>query len=136
MKKIIFLIHILIIGTVPLIKANMQDSILIKHRCKIIDHGFFTFCTINDNETIKKITFSYSLNLKKQAFAVGFVESDTISIDAISKNELKEFRESDSWNKKLNGTSVEKYFLLFHPDFLKWNNSEKLDFFMRVCKKE
>lgn len=131
MKKIIF-IHILIIGFAPLIKANMQDSILIKHDCKIIEHGYFIFCTINDNKTINKTTFSYSLNIKKQTFVVRFIQSDTILIDA--KNKLDEFYGSDTWNKKRVGTSFEKYFLLFNPDFLKWNNLEKLHFFINASK--
>jgi len=135
MRKVILLTLVLILGTVSLLKANIQDSILIRHDCKIIEHGFFTFYTIKDDTTIRN-TFSYSLNLKKQTSVVTFIESDTIKADSKVKNELDRFYSSEEWNKKLVGTSVEKYFLLFHPDFLRWSNAQKFDFFMQICKRE
>lgn len=117
--------------TVPLLKANVQDSTLIKHSCKIIEHGFFTFYTVSSNNTNYKHVFSYSLDLKENTFSVSFLESDTIKA-----NEIKGFYQSDVWNKKRIGTSVEKYFLVFHPDFLRWDNTRKLDFFVQTCQKE
>jgi hypothetical protein len=136
MKKTLLLTLVLLFGTVSLIKANMQDSILIKHDCKIIEHGFFTFYTINDDKTINKNGFSYSLNLKKQTSVVTFIESDTVKADSMAENGLDGFYSSEEWNKKRVGTSVEKYFLLFHPEFLRWDNAEKLDFFIQACMKE
>ena len=123
-------------GIVPLLKANMQDSTLIKHSCKIIDHGFFTFYTVSSNNTTYKHVFSYSLDLKKNTFSVSLLERDTIKANEMTKNETKGFDQSDVWNKKRIGTSVEKYFLLFHPDFLKWENTQKLEFFVRTSQKE
>ncbi len=111
----------------------MQDSILIKHSCKIVEHGFFTFYTFDGNDSIIKNVFGYSLNLKKQTFVVAFLESDTIQTDSMDINACYK---GEEWNKKRIGTSVEKYFLLFHPDFLKWNNAQKLDFFIRSSKEE
>lgn len=134
MRKIILLINILTIGTAALLKANNEEPILLKQSCKIFNHGFFIFCTKIDHKTINRTTFSYSLNLRKQLFAVGFVERDTISIDAISKSELHQFSNSDQWNIQRIGTKLEKYYLIFHQDFLKWNNSEKLNFFVQVCE--
>src|SRR5690554_248813 len=100
MKKTLLLTLVLLFGTVSLIKANMQDSILIKHDCKIIEHGFFTFYTINDDKTINKNGFSYSLNLKKQTSVVTFIESDTVKADSMAENGLDGFYSSEEWNKK------------------------------------
>lgn len=127
---------VLMFVTVPLLKANVQDSTLIKHSCKIIEHGFFTFYTVSSNNTNYKHVFSYSLDLKKNTFSVSFLESDTIKANEMTKNEIKGFYQSDVWNKKRIGTSVEKYFLVFHPDFLRWDNTRKLDFFVQTCQKE
>jgi hypothetical protein len=136
MKKTFLLTLVFILGTASLIKANMQDSVLIKHDCKVIEHGFFSFYTFDDDKTIIKNVFSYSLNLKKQTSVVTFIESDTIKVDSMAKNITDGFFNSEEWNKKRTGTSVEKYFLLFHPEFLKWNNVQKLDFFIQTHKKE
>lgn len=136
MKKTFLFTIVFIFGTVSLIKANKQDSILIKHECKIIEHGFFTFYTINDDKTIVKNVFAYSLNLKKQTCSVSLIKSDTIKVDPMAKNYIDGFYKSEEWNKKRIGTSVEKYFLLFHPEFLKWNNAQKLDFFIQTGNKE
>ncbi len=145
MKKTFLLILTFIFGMVALIKpnmqasiiieANIQDSILIKHSCKIIEHGFFTFYTFDDDKTIIKNVFGYSLNLKKQTFVVSLIESDTIKKGSKFKNGIDGLNTSEEWNKKRVGTAVEKYFLLFHPDFLKWNNAQKLDFFIRKSKR-
>ncbi|MCF8218304.1 MAG: hypothetical protein K9J21_04925 [Bacteroidales bacterium] len=136
MKKTFLLTFVFILGTASLIKANMQDSVLIKHDCKIIEHGFFSFYTFDDDKAIIKNVFSYSLNLKKQTSVVTFIESDTIKVDSMAKNSTEGFYNSKEWNKKRIGTSVEKYFLLFHPEFLKWNNAQKLDFFIQTHKKK
>ncbi len=136
MNKTFLLTLVFILGTASLIKANMQDSVLIKHDCKVIEHGFFSFYTFDDDKTIIKNVFSYSLNLKKQTSVVTFIESDTIKVDSMAKNSTDVFFNSEEWNKKRIGTSVEKYFLLFHPEFLKWNNAQKLDFFIQTHKKE
>ena len=53
-----------------------------------------------------------------------------------ANNYLKDYSESDVWNRNRIGTSVEKYFMIFHKDFLMWNNSEKLNFFMQASMKE
>lgn len=136
MKKASLLTLMLIFGTASLTKASMQDSVLIKHDCKVIEHGFFTFYTFDDDITIIKNIFSYSLNLKKQTSVVSLIESETIKVDSMAKNDIDEFYKSEEWNKKRIGTSVEKYFLLFHQEFLKWNNAQKLDFFIQIGKKE
>ena len=136
MKRKFLFTLVLMFVTVPLLKANVQDSTLIKHSCKIIEHGFFTFYTVGSNNTNYKHVFSYSLDLKKNTFSVSFLESDTIKANEMTKNEIKGFYQSDVWNKKRIGTSVEKYFLLFHPEFLIWDNSQKLDFFVQTCQKE
>jgi hypothetical protein len=130
MRKMALLI-LLIICTAALTKASLQDSVLIKHSCKVIEHGYFTFCTYNDNGTINKRTFGYSINLKKQTYAIALIEEDTLFKDAIKKNELDGYYESEKWNEKRIGTVVEKYFLLFDRDFLIWDNTQKLDFFMQ-----
>jgi len=132
MKKF-SLISLFIFVTVTLTKANMQDSILIHLQCKIIEHGYFTFCKINNNGTINKITFGYSINLKKQTFAIDLVKSDTLLADKV---DLYGFYKSDAWNQKIIESSVEKYYLVIHQDFLKWNNSQKLDYFMQICKEK
>lgn len=136
MKKKFLFTLVLTFGIVSLLKANVQDSTLIKHSCKIIEHGFFTFYTVSSNNTNYKHVFSYSLDLKKNTFSVSFLESDTIKANEMTKNEIKGFYQSDVWNKKRIGTSVEKYFLVFHPDFLRWDNTQKLDFFVQTCQKE
>lgn len=117
-------------------KVNSQESVFIKHDCKLINHGYFTFCAVTDNQTINKVTFSYSLDLKKKSYAVMLLSKDTLSINTIDKTYLNDFSGSDVWNQKRLGTSVEKYFMVFHKDFLIWSNSEKLDFFTRASKKE
>ena len=117
-------------------KANSQELVFMKHNCKIINHGYFTFRTMNDNQTINKVTFSYSLDLKKKSYTIMFLSKDTLCVNAVDKNYLKGYCESDVWNRNRLGTSVEKYFTIFHKDFLIWNNSEKLDFFKQVSKKE
>lgn len=136
MKKAFLFTLVFIFGTASLLKANMQDSVLIKHDCKVVEHGFFTFYTYDGDKTIIKNIFSYSLNLKKQTSVVTFIESETVKIDLMAKNYIDGFYKSEEWNKKRIGTSVEKYFLLFHPEFLKWNNAQKLDFFIQSVKKE
>lgn len=136
MKKASLLTLMLIFGTAYLTKASMQDSVLIKHDCKVIEHGFFTFYTFDDDITIIKNIFSYSLNLKKQTSVVSLIESETIKVDSMAKNDIDEFYKSEEWNKKRIETSVEKYFLLFHQEFLKWSNAQKLDFFIQIGKKE
>ncbi len=117
-------------------KANSQESVFIKHNCKVINHGYFTFCTTNDNQTISKVTFIYSVNLKKKSYSASLMSKDTLCVNEVAKNYLKDYCESDVWNRKRLGTSVEKYFTIFHKDFLIWNNSEKLDFFIQASKKE
>lgn len=136
MKKASLLTLVFIFGTAYLTKASMQDSVLIKHDCKVIEHGFFTFYTFDDDITIIKNIFSYSLNLKKQTSVVSLIESETIKVDSMAKNDIDEFYKSEEWNKKRIGTSVKKYLLLFHQEFLKWNNAQKLDFFIQIGKKE
>lgn len=136
MKKASLLTLMLIFGTASLTKASMQDSVLIKHDCKVIEHGFFTFYTFDDDITIIKNIFSYSLNLKKQTSVVSLIESEAIKVDSMAKNDIDGFYKSEEWNKKRIGTSVEKYLLLFHQEFLKWNNAQKLDFFIQIGKKE
>lgn len=136
MKKTLLFTFVFIFGTTSLIKANMRDSVLINHRCKIIEHGFYTFYTINDDKTIVKNVFAYSLNLKKKTYSVSLIKNETIKIDSMAKNYFDGFYESEEWNKKRIGTSVENYFLLFHPEFLKWNNAQKLDFFIQTGKKK
>ena len=78
MKKHFLFTFVLMFVTVPLLKANVQDSTLIKHSCKIIEHGFFTFYTVSSNNTNYKHVFSYSLDLKKNTFSVSFLESEVI----------------------------------------------------------
>jgi hypothetical protein len=136
MKKAILFTLVIIFGTVLLIKASNQDSVLIKHDCKVIEHGYFTFLTINNDKTKVKYVFAYSLNLKKQTFSVALLERDIIKIDSIANNNIDGFYKSEEWNKKRIETSVEKYFLLFHPEFLKWNNAQKLDLFIQKVKRE
>lgn len=136
MKKASLLTLMLIFGTASLTKASMQDSVLIKHDCKVIEHGFFTFYTFDDDITIIKNIFSYSLNLKKQTSVVSLIESEAIKVDSMAKNDIDGFYKSEEWNKKRIGTSVEKHLLLFHQEFLKWNNAQKLDFFIQIGKKE
>lgn len=136
MKKASLLTLMLIFGTASLTKASMQDSVLIKHDCKVIEHGFFTFYTFDDDITIIKNIFSYSLNLKKQTSVVSLIESEAIKVDSMAKNYIDGFYKSEEWNKKRIGTSVEKHLLLFHQEFLKWNNAQKLDFFIQIGKKE
>ncbi|WP_027473254.1 hypothetical protein [Saccharicrinis fermentans] len=117
-------------------KVNSQEMILIKHNCKIISHGYFTFCTIDDSQAIDKVTFIYSVDLKKKSYTTSLMSKDTLSVNNVDKKYLKDYSESDVWNRKRLGTSVEKYFTIFHKDFLIWSNSEKLDFFTRVSKNE
>jgi hypothetical protein len=115
---------------------NLQESVLIKHSCKIINHGYFSFL-IKDNDNFSKIVFSYNINLKENSFSVGFVSRDTLlSSDRINNESIDDFFESDKWNKKIMGTVAEKNFLIFHRDFLIWNNKEKLNFFMKACNKK
>lgn len=61
MTRLLFFISILMMGIIYSPKANSQETILIKHNCKIINHGYFTFCTIDDNQTIEEVTFMYSV---------------------------------------------------------------------------
>ena len=85
---------------------------------------------------INETTFSYSLNLEKQTFTVTLVGSEIMSLDAKGENYTSQFNDSEDWNRERIGTPIEKYFLVFDPDFLVWNNLEKLNFFLRVCKNE
>jgi hypothetical protein len=62
------------------------------------------------------------------------MEIDTIKVDSLTKIDMDGFSSSEEWNKKRIGTPVEKYFLLFHPKFLTWNNAQKLDFFLKSQK--
>jgi hypothetical protein len=63
MKKTFTLTFAFILLTSSFIKANMKDSVLIKHYCKVIEHGFFSFYKF-ENKKVIKIIFGYSLNLK------------------------------------------------------------------------
>ena len=129
MVAIFLFVQVSLFGTIQMV----QESVFIKHNSKIVEHGYFTFCSI-DGETIEETTFSYSLNLKKQTFAVSLVGSDSTSLDDKGRNYLSQFGDSEDWDRGRIGTSVEKYFLVFDPNFLRWNNSEKLSFFLSVCK--
>ncbi len=124
MKKTFLFTIVFLFGTVTLLKANIQDSVLIKHQCKIIEHGYFIFCTFDDDKTIIKNTFSYSLDLKKQTYVVKHNGGDTIKTDSITKDYIEDFLNSEEYKGN-------KSFLIFHPEFLKWNNAQKLDFFIQ-----
>jgi hypothetical protein len=134
--KLLFLVSVVIMGTAYMPSGNCQESVFIKHNCKIIDHGYFTFCSVTDNQTINEATFSYSIDFKKKSYAIMLLSEDTLPMNTSNKTYLNDFSGSDVWNQKRLGTSVEKYFLVFHKDFLSWSNSEKLDFFMQASKKE
>jgi hypothetical protein len=136
MTRLLFFISILMMGIIYSPKANSQETILIKHNCKIINHGYFTFCTIDDNQTIEEVTFMYSVDIEKKSYTTSLMSKDTLYINDVGKKYLRDYSESDVWNRKRIGTSVEKYYMIFHKDFLTWSNLEKLDFFTRVSKKE
>ena len=133
MTAIFLFMQVSLFGTIQLPEKMAQESVFIKHSSKIVDHGYFTFCSI-EGDTIEETIFSYSLNLKKQTFAVSLVDSDSASLDKKGRNYLSHFSNSEDWNRERVGTSVEKYFLIFDSDFLRWNNSEKMSFFLSVCK--
>jgi hypothetical protein len=135
MKEILFINIMLFFNTIISSQnENNNDSILISHNCKIIEHGYFSFITFIDNESINKKTFSYSINLKANTFTLSLIDDKIINRNIIKKNDLYNFYTSDVWNKKRNKKSVEKYFLTFHQDFLKWDNSHKLEFFLEHSK--
>lgn len=117
-------------------ETKCQELVLIKHNYKIINHGIFSFYTVNDNQTVSKVIFNYSLDLKKKSFVIGVESKDTLCINTVAKNYLKDYSKSDVWNRNRLGTSAEKYFTIFHEDFLIWSNLEKLDFFMQASKKD
>jgi fibronectin type 3 domain-containing protein len=87
-------------------KVNSQESVFIKHDCKLINHGYFTFCAVTDNQTINKVIFSYSLDLKKKSYAVMLLSKDTLSINTIDKTYLNDFSGSDVWNQKRLGPQL------------------------------
>ena len=123
MKKAFLFTTVFLFGTVTLLKANMQDSVLIKHQCKIIEHGYFIFCSFDD-KTIIKNTFSYSLDLKKRTYVVKHNGNDTVKTASITKDYIDGFLSSEEYKGN-------KSFLIFHPEFLKWNNAQKLDFLIQ-----
>ena len=135
MVAIFLFIQIFLFGTIDSSGKMIQESVLIKHNSKIIDHGYFIFCSI-EGDMINETTFSYSLNLEKQTFTVTLVGSEIMSLDAKGENYTSQFNDSEDWNRERIGTPIEKYFLVFDPGFLVWNNLEKLNFFLRVCKNE
>jgi len=135
MKEILFINIMLLFNTI-ISSQNEQnnDSILISHNCKIIEHGYFSFIIFIDKESINKKTFSYSIDLNNDTFILYLIDDKIINRNNLKKNDLYNFESSDDWNIKRNKKSVEKYFLTFHQDFLKWNNKKKLDFFTQNCK--
>lgn len=136
MAKFLLFLDIVIMGIIYSQETKCQESVFVKHNYKIINHGMFSFYAVNDNQTVSKVIFNYSLDLKKKSFVIGVESKDTLCINAVANNYLKDYSESDVWNRNRIGTSVEKYFMIFHKDFLMWNNSEKLNFFMQASMKE
>ncbi len=126
MVKFFLLVSAFLFGMPPMQKTSvLQGTILIKQQCKIINHGYYFFCVFNtDNETITEYRFSYSLNMEEKTYVVGLNGIDTIKIESLPKNYFDGFCNSENYKGS-------KSFLIFHPSFLKWNNMQKLHFFIQ-----
>ncbi|MEO9964357.1 MAG: hypothetical protein ABJF11_01130 [Reichenbachiella sp.] len=134
LTKFIAFACVMVIGITNSQERQVHESLLIKHNFKVIDNGFFVFCESSENDGISETTFSYSINLKKKNFNVVLLESK--SLTTISDSYLVEFDNSINWNQKRTGSYQERYFLVFDSAFIKWNNSEKLRFFLNESKKK
>ena len=95
MAKFLLFVSVVIMGITYSQETKCQESVFIKHNYKIINHGMFSFYTVDDNQTVSKVIFSYSLDLKKKSFVIGVESKDTLCINTVAKNYLEGYCESD-----------------------------------------
>ncbi len=104
--------------------TNQQQAVsLIQLRCKIIDHGYLSFI-ISQNDKISHIVYSYSINKKENKAYVSLNKKSVLS-----NEDLKSFnnhKTSLEWAKAQKDSYREKYFKVFHDNFLDMSNEEKI----------
>ena len=67
--------------------------------------------------------------MRERTYVVGINGTDTIKIESLPKDYFDSFCNSENYK----GSET---FLIFHPNFLKWNNAQKLDFFIQQSRKK
>src|SRR5690606_10195200 len=100
-----------------------EPIVLFKCFYKVINHGYFSFTEIKENEIIL-INYSYSIDLKSRRKDVSLINKDTLNRKDLSR--FKAYKTGEEWAREQANSYREKYFKVLDINFLNMSNKEKM----------